>query len=131
MRAKRECAQNLVQKTHHDTSRLSPPAHALHDTVESKLHMCFKYVRGSERALQTQRSAQMKTSYVCHQLHRGVRMRARQRRQIIPMYFIQATIARRACIWRAAPWKEATEQQMEATQPHILEEVLRPRAKIN
>ena len=48
--------------------------------------MCFKYFRGSERAPQTQRSAHMKTSYVCHTLHRGVCMRARQRRRIMYPY---------------------------------------------
>ncbi len=64
-------------ETHHLATNT---AHGLHDTVESYIHTCFKYFRGSERAPQTQRTAHMKTSHVCHTRHHGVCMRARQRR---------------------------------------------------
>ena len=73
-------------KTHHLTANTT---HALHDTVESYIHMCFKYFRWSERAPQTQRGANMKSSHVCHQLHCGACVHAHvtwQYRQIIFTY---------------------------------------------
>ena len=104
----RMCAQSVVvrkMKTRHLTASTS---RVLHDIVKSYIHMCFKYFRWSERTPQMQRSANMKTSYVCHQLHRWVCTRARQRHHLISIYYIQTTVARRACIQRATRGKEAT-----------------------
>ena len=105
------CVQSVDShkiKTHHLAANT---AHALHDTVESYIPMCFKYFRWSERAPQTQRTAHMKPSYVCHQLHRCMCTCARHvaaspnHTHILHMQILQA--ARRACIQRTLQWQEA------------------------
>ena len=96
----RMCAQSVVVRKMETRHLTASTLRVLHDIVKSYIHMCFKYFRWSERTSQTQRSANMKTSYVCHQLHRWVCKQARQRHHFIPIYFIHAATCK-ACVHSA------------------------------
>ena len=112
----RMCAQSVVvrkSKTRHLTASTS---RVLHDIVKSYIHMCFKYFRWSERTSQTQRSANMKTSYVCHQLHRWVCKHARQRHHIISI-LLHSNNSCEACV-HSARCGEKKQQHMESPPGH-------------